>query len=593
DLGEGRRRDHRDRSALAAIGRRVLLALLTIERGVEVRAVAQAGVPKALVASTFFERSIGLAPAGAAEVALREKRPAWDNMIEVAPGANSAPHADTLIVRRAAIDLGAKSVIVLPLTVEGQTYGMLTLYAEERDFFDDEEITLLTELAADICFGLEFIAKQERADYLAYYDALTGLPNRSLFFDRLTLQIGAAGRDRLNVALVLMDLDRFRLVNDTLGKQAGDTLLGSVAQRLKQTYRTQDTLARVGADTFALAVSGVWHAPDVVRVLEAHNRKLFGQPFLLGQEELRVSATAGIAMYPDDGGNPETLFANAEAALRKAKEQNAPFLFYGPEMNARLADALRLENKLRLALDNGEMMLWYQPKVDVRTRKITGFEALMRWQDPESGLVPPAKFIPLMEQTGLIMEAGRWALLQVARDCRNWDAGAGRLPRIAVNVSPIQLRQKNFVDTVVEAVDQMANAGGALDLEITESTIMESVEAIIPKLQTVRGLGVEIYVDDFGTGYSSLAYIARLPIHALKIDRSFVIGMDQGKENLTIVQSVISLAHSLRFNVVAEGVETEEQAALLRELGCDEMQGYLISRPVPSSEVSALLRAMT
>jgi EAL domain-containing protein (putative c-di-GMP-specific phosphodiesterase class I) len=314
---------------------------------------------------------------------------------------------------------------------------------------------------------------------------------------------------------------------------------------------------------------------------------------VLGQEALRLSSTSGIAVFPGDGNNSETLFTNAEAALLKAKEQNARFLFYGREMNARVADSLRLESRLRRALENGEMVLWYQPKIDVKSRKLAGFEALMRWQDPETGMVPPAQFIPLMEQTGLILEAGRWALLQVARDCRLWVAKGIKPPRIAVNVSPIQLRQKDFIDTVIEAADKAEVAGGSLDIEITESVIMQNVEAIIPILQTVRGLGVEISVDDFGTGYSSLAYIARLPIQSLKIDRSFVVGMTQNQDSLAIVRSVISLAHALRLHVIAEGVETEDQATLLSELACDQMQGYLFSRPVPPDEVPALMRKLT
>jgi diguanylate cyclase (GGDEF)-like protein len=467
------------------------------------------------------------------------------------------------------------------------------LYAPERNIFDDEELKLLSELARDISFGLEFIAKEEKVDYLAYYDTLTGLPNRSLFFNRLTHQLGKAEREGSNVALELIDLDRFRLVNETLGRQAGDALIGAVAQRIKDKGTNEDTVARVGADSFALAVTGTWRAAEAAYLLEDQNRQLFGQAYVLGGEELRVSATAGVAVFPGDGNNPETLFANAEAALRKAKEQNARFLFYSPEMNARVADSLRLENRLRLALENGEMVLWYQPKVDVRTRAITGFEALMRWQDPETGMVPPAKFIPLMEQTGLILDAGRWALSQVAHDCRSWIAHGIEVPRVAVNVSPIQLRQEDFVATVVEAAQKTEAAGALLDLEITESVIMENVDAIIPILLTIRGLGVEIAVDDFGTGYSSLAYIARLPIQALKIDRSFVIGMTQNEDSLAIVRSVISLAHSLRLHVIAEGVETEDQAMLLRDLNCDQIQGYLLSRPVPPMEVPELIRMLT
>jgi EAL domain-containing protein (putative c-di-GMP-specific phosphodiesterase class I) len=353
--------------------------------------------------------------------------------------------------------------------------------------------------------------------------------------------------------------------------------------------RDQDTVARLGADSFAVAVSGNWKIADLAQVLDARNEAVFGRPFLAGQEELRVSATAGIVMFPGDGENPESLFANAEAALRKAKEQSARFLFYSPEMNARVAESLRLENRLRRALENGEMVLWYQPKVSVKTRRVTGLEALIRWNDPETGMVGPAKFIPLMEQTGLILDAGRWAMSQVARDCLQWTTKSLKPPPVAVNVSPIQLHQTDFVDVVLEAVEKMREAGAALDLEITESVFMENLEDTIRKLQIVRGLGVNIAVDDFGTGYSSLAYIARLPIHALKIDRSFVVGMTGNEESLVIVKSIISLAHSLKLQVVAEGVETEGQAAQLEELGCDQLQGYLFNPPVPAKDVSRLL----
>ena len=556
-------------------------------------AVAQAGLSVDFDAGgSVSDRSLGLVPAGTAEVALREKRPAYDNDIESTLGEISAEFGvDSMRVRRVAIGMGAKSVIVLPLFVERQTFGVVTLYAPERNFFDDAEVKLLTELAGDISFGLEFIAKEEKVDYLAYYDALSGLPNRSLFFDRLTHQLGSAARGGLNVALVIMDIDRFRLVNDTLGRQAGDALIGMVAQRIKDSFRDQDTVARVGANSFVVAVSGTWQAADAARVLKSHTHQLFGQPFLLGKEELRMSASAGVAVFPGDGDSPEALFANAEAALKKAKAGGERLLFYSPGMNARVADSLRLENKLRRAVDHGELVLWYQPKVSVLTREILGFEALMRWRDPESTLmVPPAQFIPLMEQTGLILEAGSWAMAQVARDCGIWGVSGMKLPRVAVNVSPIQLRQKDFVATVVEAAHKTQEAGSMLDLEITESVIMENVDTIIPKLQTIRDLGTQIAVDDFGTGYSSLAYIARLPIHDLKIDRSFVVGMTSSEDNLAIVRSVISLAHALRLKVVAEGVETEEQAALLLELGCNVMQGYLISRPLAPEQIPDLVR---
>jgi diguanylate cyclase (GGDEF)-like protein/PAS domain S-box-containing protein len=519
---------------------------------------------------------------GVATLAITEQRTIVDNNITANPSLDR--------IRTGAVERGCNSVIGLPLYAEGKVVGVLVMYAAEKDAFDDEEIKLLEELAGDVSFALTFIAQQEKVDYLAYYDTLTGLPNRSLFFDRLEQQLARASREKSGVGLVLIDLDRFRMVNDSLGRQAGDALLKSVADRIKASIRAQDTVARLGANTFAIALTGAWRAERLARFVETGNRELFNRPYWIGGEELRVSATVGVAVFPEDAKLPEMLVANAEAALRSAKQQNVPLLFYGREMNAQATESLRMENRLRRALERQELVLWYQPKIDVKTGTLTGFEALMRWNDPELGMIPPVKFIPLMEQTGLILEAGNWALSQVARDCAGWTEGAETPVRIAVNVSPLQLREKEFVTKVIDAVDGIEKSGGLLDLEITESVIMENVDAIIPKLQTLRGLGVRTYVDDFGTGYSSLAYIARLPIYSLKIDRSFVVGMTQNEDSLNIVNSVISLAHSLKLSVVAEGVETEEQAKLLKKLSCDEYQGYLFGRPVPASEVPGVMR---
>ena len=520
-------------------------------------------------------------PAGTAATALRTHAAAFDNDIESSP--------EVSFVRQTAIGVGAKSVIALPLMVGGEAVGVLVLYAPDRGFFDDDELRLLNELAADISFSLEFIATSEKVDYLAYYDPLTGLPNRNLFFDRMAYLLGAAGREATGVALVLIDLDRFRQVNDTLGRNAGDALLNAVAQRLRQSIRDQDTVARVGSNRFALAVAGVADAADAAHFVESRVRACFDRSFTLNGEEVRIAATAGIALYPADADGAESVFANAEAALRRAKLQSAPFLFYGPEMNARVSESLRLETKLRRAIENDELVLWYQPKIDLATRRMTGFEALMRWQDPESGMVPPAVFIPVMEQTGLILDAGAWALSQVARDCRLCGARGLAPMRIAVNVSPIQLRQRDFVAGVLAAAAEMTRAGGRLDLEITESMVMEDINATVSMLRELGENGVRVAVDDFGTGYSSLAYIARLPVHALKIDRSFVVGMTQNEHSLAIVRAIISLARSLGLKVIAEGVETEGQAGLLQRLECDEMQGYLVSRPVPPEEVIEFL----
>jgi diguanylate cyclase (GGDEF)-like protein len=529
------------------------------------------------------ETQATLSQRGAAALAMAEKRLVIDNDITQTGSIDW--------IRAGAIERGCKSVIGLPLYCEDEVAGVLVLYSSEKNTFDDrEELKLLEELAGDVSFALTFISQQEKVNYLAYYDTLTGLPNRTLFFDRLNWQLASAGRDASGVALVILDVDRFRIVNETLGRHAGDALLKAITERVKTSMREEDTVTRLGADRFAIAASGAWRAQELAHLIESRNRGLFHLPFLVEGEELRVSATAGVAVFPVDAQNAEALMANAEAALNSAKSQNVPLLFYGPEMNAQAAESLRMENRLKRALENDELALWYQPKIDVRTGKLTGFEALMRWMDPQAGMISPAKFIPIMEQTGLILDAGNWALSQVARDCTTWRDAAKTALRIAVNVSPLQLRAKEFVANVIDAADAIEKTGGLLDLEITESVIMENVDAVILKLQTVRGLGIHIYIDDFGTGYSSLAYIARLPIYALKIDRSFVVGMTQSEDARGIVNSVVSLAHALKLRVVAEGVETEVQADLLRKMACDEFQGYLFGKPVPATDVPAIMR---
>jgi diguanylate cyclase (GGDEF)-like protein/PAS domain S-box-containing protein len=518
---------------------------------------------------------------GVARRAVATGKSVFENDITRSPGIDP--------VRAEAVARGCRAAIALPLRAGQEVAGVMVLYASEKDVFDDEEVRLLEELAGDVSFALTFIAQREKVDYLAYYDSLTGLPNRSLLFDRLGRQVAAAERDQARVALMLVDVSRFRLVNESLGRQAGDQLIRAIAERIKASVREEDTVARMDADRFAVVVSGRWSTWELSQMIESRSQSVFGPPFALGGEDLRIAATVGAAIWPADAKEPEALLANAEAALRNAKQQKAALLFYSPEMNASVAESLRIETRLRRAIDAGELELWYQPKTDIARRVVFGVEALMRWRDPELGLVPPAKFIPVMEQSGLIVAAGNWALGQVARDCGRWSAAGIRGLRVAVNVSPIQFRQQDLIARVVEAASQAEAAGGHLDIELTESTIMDNVEKIIPQLQTIHGLGVEIYVDDFGTGYSSLAYIARLPIQALKIDRSFVIGMRQGGHSLNIVNSVISLAHSLKLRVVAEGVETEDQAELLGDLGCDQLQGYLVSQPLPAGEIPGLL----
>jgi diguanylate cyclase (GGDEF)-like protein/PAS domain S-box-containing protein len=551
----------------------------------------QAGLPVNTVAdSAFFNGSVGLAPAGTAAAALRDKRSAVDNNIEDSLGLMDAkPAQDTFLVRRVAIELGAKSVIVLPLVVERELFGILTLYAPEQNFFDDEEIKLLNELAWDISFGLEFIAKEEKVDYLAYYDILTGLANRTLLLERVGQKLIAAGSSNRKLSVLALDVERFKSVNDALGRQAGDDLLKQIADRFRKASRDDSRLARVGADHFAIVDSDAQNEEEIGRRTESRLKKCFDPPFHIGDSDIHVSARAGIAMFPRDGGNAETLLRNAEAALKKAKASGERYVFYAEEMTARVAEQLALENKLRQALEKEEFVLHYQPKVDLETRSIVGVEALIRWQSPDLGLVPPMKFIPLMEQTGQILEVGAWALSKAVKDHLRWTQMRLPAPRIAVNVSAIQLRNKDFVGMVEKAIRRGVSPPG-IDLEITESLIMEDIEGNIGKLKEVRRLGVSIAIDDFGTGYSSLAYLAKLPVQTLKIDRSFVITMLDDPDTMTLVQTIISMAHSLRLKVVAEGVDAEAQAKMLHLLRCDEMQGYVFSKPVPFDALTAMLR---
>ena len=484
---------------------------------------------------------------------------------------------------------GTRSLAVLPLMIADSVMGVLCLHARETGFFDDDEKRLLLELAGDISFALDHIEKEAKLDYLAYYDSVTGLANRTLFHERLAQGLTVAGREGRKLALIILDIERFKTINDTLGRQAGDTLLKQIADRMAGYASDIAWLARIGADHFAIMAPDIQNVDDLPRLTERRLDAFFGPPFRIGETELRIAAKLGIAVFPGDGANADTLFKNAEAALKKAKASGDRYLFYTQAMNERVAERMALENKLRQALEKDEFVLHYQPKVDLETRNIVGVEALIRWQSPELGLVPPMKFIPLMEETGLILPVGSWALKRASLDHRGWVNQGLKAPRVAVNVSPIQLRQRDFVGSVEQAIIEGVAPTG-IDLEITESLIMEDIQGNIEKLKSVRQFGVQIAIDDFGTGYSSLGYLAKLPVQTLKIDRSFIITMLNDPGAMTLVQTMISLAHSLKLKVVAEGVDAEEQAKILRLLRCDEMQGYLFSRPIPFDQMTALLK---
>lgn len=484
--------------------------------------------------------------------------------------------------RSEALSRDYRSMAVFPLILEGRPVGVFALYSSETGAFDAEEMRLLIEMACDISFALDHLKKETMLNYLAYYDVLTELPNRNLLFDRLN-QILHAEKP---VAVLVMDLERFRIINETLGRHAGDKLLRQIAQRLSTADLDKIHLARIGGDSFGAILDDFAGESDVVRFIQGRIAEAMARPFSIEGIDLRVAVRFGIAMYPANGRDADTLFRNAEAALKKAKLSGDRHLFYTPEINARVAEKLSLENKLRVALEQEQFVLHYQPKVDLRNGGISAVEALIRWKDPDGGLVPPAQFIPLLEETGLILEVGRWALEKAVSDSAKWREAGLKSPRIAVNVSQHQLKQKDFVAVVEKALGGEASC---IDLEITESLIMQNIEANIEKLALIRAMGVEIAIDDFGTGYSSLSYIAKLPVNSLKIDRSFIINMASNSDDMSIVSTIIALAHSVNMKVIAEGVETLGQASLLKLLKCDEMQGYLFSPAVPQEDVSRFI----
>ena len=540
--------------------------------------VASAGDVRNFFDSARLSLEEGSRHFGLSGRALRDLRPALSLDIR------RDPHS---LLKELYEQRGINSLCVMPLIVAGRGIGVMALYAADVGFFDDDEMRLLVELAGDISFAIDHIEKSEKAEYLALYDPLTGLANRALFHERLGQHVQSARDERRTLALVLLDIERFKTINDTLGRTAGDALLVEVTDRMTR-HMPMARVARIGADVFAVALpdaTGETLAPRIEQFLKA----LLETPFAVGPGGLRVSARLGIAFFPSDASDGDALLRNAEAALNKAKKSGEPYLFYEEKMSERVAEKLALENRLRLALENDEFVLHYQPKVSVADRRIVGVEALLRWNSAE-GMVPPLQFVPLLEETGLILKVGSWAIAQASRDHRRWHEQGLRVPRTAVNVSAIQLRQRNFVRLVEEAIQEgLAPVG--IDLEITESLLMDDIDANIRKLEALRQLGINIAIDDFGTGYSSLGYLAKLPVQTLKIDRAFIKAMHGDPKGMTLVATMISLAHSLKLQVVAEGVETEAQAASLLELGCDEMQGYLISKPLPAEQLAALLRS--
>ncbi len=434
----------------------------------------------------------------------------------------------------------------------------------------------------------ERVAAEERIRQLAFYDTLTGLPNRATLYSLIEQALNVGKRHDQSGAVMFIDLDRFKYVNDTLGHSAGDALIQRVATRFKTCLRSSDVIARLGGDEFVVALIDIPKLSDVAIVAQKI-QAIFASPFLIEGHEISISASIGISVYPTDGNTVEDLLKHADIAMYRAKDLGrSNFLFYADDMNVRSLEKLEMESNLRRALDRNELLLHYQPQVDIHSGEIVGAEVLLRWEHPDIGMVSPAHFIPIAEETGLIVPIGRWVIDQAAAQIRAWQDAGVPVVKLAVNLSAQQFRL-SLVDEVSDVLARHGLSSELLELEITESMVMNNIERVIEMLNDLAKLGMQISLDDFGTGYSSLSYLKRFPIDKLKVDQSFVRGIPTDADDISITRAIIALGKSLGLTVIAEGVESSEQLAFLRAEGCDEIQGYLFSRPLPAAEFVKLL----
>ena len=514
--------------------------------------------------------------------ALEAKQPLVDDDV----GQSDSPFAHELE------RLGHHAFALLPLFAGGKLCGVFALFARQAGCFDVDELTLLSEMADNLSFALDHQAQTAQLNFLAYYDELTRLPKRDLLIDRLGQLLAAMERGQVSaplLGLVLVDIGRFRRINESLGRRAGDGLLCAVAERLRAQVQADESVARFDSNTFALLLTGLADPAALAARIEERLLPQLRIPFQVGETELRIPTRIGIALGPSDGADAESLVRNAEAALNKTRSSGDRYVFYAPSMNERVAEKLALENRLRRAIEAEEFILHYQPKVELKSGRVVGLEALIRWCDPEHGLIPPGRFIPVLEETGLILEVGHWVFQRAAAQFTQWSEQGLLPPPIAVNVSSLELGQSDFLNRIAATAERYPLVNGGVDLEITESVLMDDLHSNIEKLRKVREQGFRVAIDDFGTGYSSLGYLSQLPIDALKVDRSFVWRMGENPQDMTIVMTIISLAHALDLKVIAEGPETFHQAHLLRLLKCDQIQGYLVSRPRPAEEIVHML----
>ncbi|NTW98675.1 MAG: EAL domain-containing protein [Geobacteraceae bacterium] len=437
------------------------------------------------------------------------------------------------------------------------------------------------------------LERQESLHRQANYDTLTGLPNRTLFNDRLAQALLRSTRNEEKLAVLFIDLDDFKLINDTHGHRVGDLLLIEVSRRMKEINRAENTLARLGGDEFTAFMQNIKSEGNAIIVAHKHLSNLL-LPYQIEDKNLFISASIGISLFPDHGSSAEVLLKSADAAMYLAKQKGKNHVeLFTHSLYSKSSERLALQGDLRRALENNEFVLHYQPRINLQNGNLSCVEALVRWQHSDRGLIQPRTFIPLAEDTGLIMELGEWILRESCRQMQRWHSTGVLVPRVSVNVSPLQFRRQNLVELVKSALSETGLSVQCLELEITESALMDDVNQAINTLKQLQNLGVHISIDDFGTGYSSLSHLRRLPVNTIKVDRSFVMNAHVSEEDAQILSAIISMAHSLNLDTVVEGVECEEQEDLLREQTCHEVQGFYYARPMPAADLATLLLEQT
>jgi diguanylate cyclase (GGDEF)-like protein len=502
---------------------------------------------------------------------------------------NDIDRADDIVSRFPTLrNAEFKSIVALPLTVDGTTVGAMTLTAQDSDTITGEELVLLGEVAANLSFALQYFEKEDAVQFLSYFDSLTGLAKRVLFCERLAARLTVRPAEEPQPAVAMLDIEHLSIINDSYGRHAGDHLLRLIADRLRSRFNTAN-LAYFGAGSFAMLLEDAGDQDHALGELQQHIVAVFERPFRVEAHDVPVTVKSGLACRGSGSQDAEALVQNAEAGLRQAKAAGERYQHHRLDLSSKLAARLALEHRLRGALENERYLLYYQPKIDIATGRIEGVEALLRWDDPERGMVLPGEFLAILESTGMIVSVGEWALQHAAAQCRRWKAAGLQPVHVAVNCSPLQLRHTGFAQQVLDIIAGWTGGGWGLDLEITESLLIDPASAEVGKLRELRNAGVRIAIDDFGTGYSSLSRLSDLPVDTLKIDRSFIEGLPGDRASARLVPTVISLARAFDLITVAEGVETRAQLNFLARAGCLQSQGFLHAQPMPATALEALL----